>query len=395
MKTYAYRGYDSQGVVCKGLVEASSPKAAREKLAATGVLAERLLSGGTRKTGIPISRRGLLYRELASLLKAGMPLVTALGTLLKTPDLEGYAGVLADVRDHVREGSSLAAALRAAVAMLSPFEAATIDVAERTASLERVLEQLATFMEAQELLRERLQRALIYPSLVLGLGLAVAVVMLGVLVPRTQQMIGGATPLPALTRGMLRLGEWFFPWGSLLLAAVVLLGVDWRRRLRRDDDRRIAWNRRYYAVPLAGTGYRYLVSSRFARTLGILVRAGVSLVEGVPLAGRATGSAWCERLSVKASEAIRHGQSLEAAVRGMPPLADALAGWMAVGEAGGDLAGMLDHAAGRCDRRFEHFLAKSMALIEPLLLLVIGAFVLLITLAVMLPIFSLTDAVLR
>ena len=395
MKTYAYRGYGAGGASCKGLVEAASPKAAREKLAKAGVLVDRLSTGGARNAGLPPSRRGVLYRELASLLKAGMPLVTALGTLLKTPDLEPFAGVLASVRDQVREGSSLASALKAAVADLSPFEAATIDVAERTASMERVLEQLAVFIEVQEQLRERVQRALIYPSLVLGLGVAVAVVMLGVLVPRTQQMIGNAAPLPALTSAMLLLGRILFPWGLALVPALALMVAWWRRRVLGDDELRVSCNRRLFALPLAGTGYRYLVSTRFARTLGILVHSGVTLVEGVPLAGRATGSAWCERLSVKASEAIRHGQTLEAAVRAMPPLADTLPGWIAVGEAGGDLSGMLEHAAERCDRRFEHFLSKALALIEPLLLLVIGAFVLLITLAVMLPVFSLTDAVLR
>jgi len=395
MKTFSYRGYRADGGTCRGQVEAESPKAAREKLAGQGVLVERLRNAGSARTGLSSSRRGVLYRELASLLKAGMPLVTALGTLLRTPDLEAAADALAAVRDHVREGSSLAAALKSAMADISPFEAATIDVAERTASLEPVLEQLAVFIETQDMLRERLHRAMIYPALVLALGVIVAVVMLGVLLPRTQQMIGGTAALPALTRAMLWLADAFLPWGLLAGILGLLAIASWMRRAGRDADHRVLYDRRFYRLPLAGNGYRNLVSSRFARTLGILVRSGVSLVEGVPLAARATGSAWCERLALTASEKIRHGCTLEAAVRDMPPLADALPGWIGVGEAGGDLAGLLEHAADRCDRHFEHFLAKSLALLEPLLLLIIGAFVLLITLSIMLPVFSLTDAVLR
>ncbi len=395
MTSFSYKGYRADGATCSGLVEAESPKAAREKLAGQGILVDRLRNAGSTRGGLASSRRGMLYRELASLLKAGMPLVNALGTLLKTPDLETSADVLAAVRDHVREGCSLAAALKSAVSDISPFEAATIDVAERTASLETVLEQLAVFIEAQDLLRQRLQRAMIYPSLVLALGGVVAVVMLGVLLPRTQQMIGGTTALPALTRGMLWLADAFFPWGVLFAAAGLLATVAWWRHAVRDAEWRVRYDRRFYRLPLVGKGYSSLVSSRFARTLGILVRSGVSLVEGVPLAARATGSAWCERLALMASDKIRHGGTLEAAVRAMPPLADALPGWIGVGEAGGDLARLLEHAADRCDRRFEHFLAKTLALLEPLLLLIIGAFVLLITLAVMLPVFSLTDAVLR
>jgi len=395
MKSFSYRGYRADGVTCNGLIEAESPKAAREKLAGQGILAERLRNAGSAKGGLSSSRRGILYRELAALLKAGLPLVNALGTLLKTPDLEASADVLASVRDHVREGCSLAAALKSAIADISPFEAATIDVAEQTASLEAVLEQLAVFIETQEILRQRLQRAMIYPSLVLALGLVVAVVMLGVLLPRTQQMIGGTTALPALTRAMLWLADIVFPWGVLLVITAVPVFIAWWRKTARSADKRALYDRRFYRLPLAGKGYSALVSSRFARTLGILVHSGVSLVEGVPLAARATGSVWCERLALMASDKIRHGCTLEAAVRDMPPLADALTGWIGVGEAGGDLARLLEHAADRCDRRFEHFLAKMLAVLEPLLLLLIGAFVLLITLAVMLPVFSLTDAVLR
>lgn len=395
MKSFSYRGYRTDGTACSGMMEAESPKAVREKLAAQGVLVERLRDAGSARGTLSSSRRGVLYRELASLLKAGMPLVAALGALLKTPDLENAADALAAVRDHVREGSSLAAALKSSIPDISPFEAATIDVAERTASLEAVLEQLAVFIETQDILRQRLQRAMIYPSLVLALGLIVGIVMLGVLLPRTQQMIGSATELPALTSGLLWLADAFVPWGLFFLTAGGLAVVAWWRHTRRDVERRTAHDRWFYSLPLAGKSYCALVSSRFARTLGILVRSGISPVEGVPLAARATGSAWCERLALGASDKIRHGCTLEAAVRDMPPLADALPGWIGVGEAGGDLAGLLDHAADRCDRRFEHFLAKALALLEPLLLVIIGAFVLLITLAVMLPVFSLTDAVLR
>ncbi len=396
MKTYAYRGFTADGSISRGLVEAISPKAARDQLARDGILAERLSTGrGERRGGMRAGVRGMFYRELASLLKSGMPLVSALGMLMRTPELEKTAGLLAAVRDHVREGSSLAAALKMGLNGVSAFEAATIDVAERTATLEHVLEQLALFIETRQQMSERLQHALIYPALVLGLGVTVAAVMLGVLVPRTQQMIGNVANLPGLTKGMLAIAEFFFPWGVgaiLLLAGGAVFG--WRHAVG-DDNRRIALDAFFYRLPIAGTGYRYLVSTRFACTLGILMRAGVSLVEGVSLAGRATGSAWCERLAVRASEAIRHGQTLEAAIRQMPPLEDSLPGWIAVGEAGGDLAGMLEHAAERCDRRFDHFLSKTLTLMEPLLLLLVGAFVLLVTLAVILPIFTLTDAVLR
>ncbi len=395
MKTFVYKGYDANGKTCRGQVEAASPKAARELLAARQVFITNLQVSGSRPSSLSAARRAIFYRELAALLQAGVPLVTALGMLLNTPELEGAAEVLAAVRDQVREGVSLAAALKSGVAELSSFEAATIDVAERAASLEAVLEQLARFLDAQQQLRERITRALIYPGLVLVLGVLVSIVMLGVLLPRTQQIVGSAATLPGLTRVMLGLGDLLVPWGLLAGLGAILLLAGGGRRLLADPERRIGLDRRSYGIPLVGRGYRSLVAARFARTLAILVRSGVSLVEGVALAGRATGSTWCERLAVEASGRIRHGQSLESAVRQMPPLADSLPGWLAVGEAGGDLPRLLDHAADRCDVRFETTLSRGLTLLEPLLLLIVGAFVLLITLAVMLPVFSLSDAILR
>jgi len=219
--------------------------------------------------------------------------------------------------------------------------------------------------------------------------------MLGVLLPRAQQMIGSAAVLPLLTRVMLRLADAFFPWG--LAGGVMLvvgLGGWWRFAWRRLEWR-VRFNRCFCRLPFVGPAYSGLVSSRFARTLGILVRSGVSLVEAVPLAAGASGSAWCQQLAVAASDRIRHGCSLEAAVQTIPPLADTLTGWIGVGEASGELPKLLDHAADRCDRRFESLLARTLALLEPLLLLLIGGFVLLITLAVLLPGFSLTDTILR
>jgi general secretion pathway protein F len=393
MKTYEYKGYTSAGATRKGLVEALHAKAARETLARDGILVERLTESGSRAKRVSPELRSILYRELSALLKAGMPLVTALDTLIKTPEMSRVGGILGTVRDQVREGSSLAQALAASRAGLSHFEQATLDVAERAASLELMLEQLADFLDERAIMKDQIQQALIYPTLVLGLGICVAVVMLGVLVPRTQALMEGTGAVPLLTRIMLVLGDGLWPWGLLVMAGAILSAIAWFRHVQSHIELRIRQDRFLFRVPILGRGYSLLAAIRFAKTLAILVRAGVSLVEGVSLAGRATGSAWLERLSDVESESLRHGGTLADTLRRIHPIGPFLSGWIEVGEASGSLAELLDRAADRCHAQWNRFLRRSLVLIEPALLLLVGGMVLLITLSVMLPMFSMTSAI--
>jgi len=394
MKTFEYRGYSVQGKKCKGIVEAAHAKAAREKLAADGILAETLAESGSGGGRVSEELRGIIYRELAALLDAGMPLVTALDTLINNPEMRESAAILAMVRDSVRDGGKLADALAASRIRISDFEEATIAVAERTATLDKVLVQLADFIDERQRIKDRISQALLYPALVLVLGIVVAIVMLVFLLPRTQKvMAGSGVAMPWITKIMLAFGNALWPWGLAATAALAAVLTFVLRRIRRDPVRRIKYNARMLHLPLLGSNYRLLTAVRFSRTLAILVRAGVPLVQGVVLAGSASGSSLVEKLAGEAGEKLRHGSTLAAAVREMPPLCGLLAGWVDVGEAGGSLAQMLEYAAERCRAQFDRRLARQLVLLEPLMLLLVGGFVLLIVLAVLLPMFSLSSAI--
>lgn len=394
MKTYEYRGYTVAGKRTKGMIEALNPKAAKDVLAREGILVDSLNESGSRAAKVRGELRGVLYRELAALLEAGLPLVTALDTLINTPEMRSVSGILGAVRDQVREGSSLASALGSSKVGTTTFEKATIEVAERTAALDTVLQQLADFIDDHQRMKERIQQALIYPALVLGLGVIVSVVMLGFLLPRTQKMMSGVNvEMPLLTRIMLMIGDSLWPWG-LVAFLLLILGCGWfLRRIKSSSDMRIKYDRMLFGLPLFGLGYRLMVSIRFARTLAIMVRSGVPLVEGVVLAGRSTGSAWVAHDAELQAEVLRHGQPLSVAVRGIPPLAEMLPGWIEIGEVSGSLEAMLQRSSERSQARFDRFLSRALVLLEPALLLLIGGFVLLIVLAVMLPMFSLSSAI--
>ncbi|OGV42226.1 MAG: hypothetical protein A2X46_15290 [Lentisphaerae bacterium GWF2_57_35] len=380
------------------MIEALDLKEAREKINALGILPEKVSAAGRAKASragmfsrhFGMDVRAMLYRELGSLLRAGLPLTQALDVLIQAPELGEHRISLAGLRDRVREGSSFAAALGGASRKVSPFEQAVVEVGERAGTLEEILERLATFMEEQVRVAERVQTALIYPLVVLVLAVVIIVVLLGVMVPAMGRMLSEShIPLPFLTRVMMFGGQWILP----LLAPVLLGGVVWGMALRRQMAQRAEvrenWDRKWFSLPLVGRAYAYLVNLRFARTLALLLRGGVPLVEGLALAGRSTGNAWIHRMSMEQAEQVRHGSSLSEAVRRMGPLGASLPGWIRAGEASGKLEGLLDNAADRYQQQWDKMISRLLSVLEPALIILVGGFVLAISLSILMPVLQL------
>ncbi len=401
MITFEYKGYDASGRAQKGLIEAPDLKQAREKLAESGVLTESLAPAGSRtgyrwlrKQRFSVEQRVGFYQELAALLSSGFPLVSALDVLIQSPDMGGLQPFLANVRDKIREGSSLAEALCAAGGEIGQHEKALVAAGERAAALDQMLERLAEFMEEQNRLREQILTALIYPAILMVVAGIVAFGLLGFALPRFGQLLLDQTrvAIPLLTRIMIRAGHIVALWGIpclVLVGAMLALGV---RRLRRDAAWGCALDRRRFGLPIIGRGYTLLVSLRFARTLSLLLRGGVPLIDGMILAGDATGSAWVSSLAAREADAVRHGASLTQALRRIPPFATSLAGWVQVGEASGSLERMLENAGKRFQQQWDRYLLRRLAFLEPALILLIGGFILLVVLAVLLPIVSLNQS---
>ena len=389
MPTFAYKGYDGAGRVQSGLIEAADPKEARQRLAARGILPESLQAAGAPVGGraaFPAEIRTMFYRELAALLGSGVALVPALDAILQAPELDRARRTLAAVRDAVREGRSLSAALAAGASQVTAFEQAAMEVGERTGGMDSALARLAAFLEEQEKLREKLATAMLYPAIVVSLAVVIGGLVLTFLLPMVRNLFAEShLDLPWLTRAMLAGGR-AVGLGLLALAAGGAAGGVWlRRRLRTDGELRIRLDRRLFALPLVGGGWRNLASLRFVRVLGLLLERGVGLIESVPLAGRASGSAWLADCARRETEAMGQGKPLVEVIRGIQPLHPSLAAWVQAGEAGGDLAGLLDHAAQRFQQNWDRLASRGMTMLEIGLTLAVGLFVTLISLAVLLP----------
>ncbi len=394
MRTFAYQGFDAVGKTCKGMIEASDRKEAREKLSARGILAESVspASDADPSSSRRISRddRATLYRELGSLLKAGMTVTDGLDMLMQAPGRNAASRVMASARDRVREGAPVADALKDGGLPIGEYEQAVLTSGERAGDLPGVLENLADYLDTESQVRQRITSALLYPCLIIGLALVIAAAVLGFLVPRISRLlVDSGMELPVLTRILLVSGRLFVPVLLVMLAGSVL-ATWWLRRVWREKE--ITRERVEQVVmgsPLAGRPVRLIACVRFAGTMAMLLRSGMPLVEAMGLAGASSGFRRLERRCREEAEKIRHGKSFSDAVQSIPLLAEELQGWVRAGEAGGDLPGMLAQAAERGRRQWMVMVDRRTKLIEPALLLMVGLFVLLVALGILLPILSL------
>ncbi len=403
MKTFMYRGYDRDGARVRGVVEALDLKDAREKLAARTILPEELSAAtgsgpaawswlGSRHSMRRDEPRGECYRALSTMIAAGLPLVDALNILLEqTPSTHTEAArQLAGLRDAVRDGARLVDAAERAGIPLTAFESAVLESGERTGNLSGSFSDLADYLAEIGRIRQTIRTACLYPAIIVAVALLVGVGVMGFLVPRMAAVFAeSGMPLPWLTRVVVAAGSWMLPVVVPLLLGLVLLALAGIRRVRSQPAWRRGLERRISRWWIAGHGFRVLTSLRFARTASLLLRGGLPMVDTIQLAGRATGSAWLAAEAADAAQAIRQGAPVSRTLARIPVLGAELGAWLRAGEASGDLAGMFAYAGERQRQKWTLFMDRSVALIEPVLIVVVAVFVLIVALAILLPILSL------
>ncbi|MBU0678963.1 MAG: type II secretion system F family protein [Verrucomicrobia bacterium] len=397
MKTFQYRGYDQEGRPAKGLIEALDLKDARERLAGGGVLAEKLETGRSDSLNIFMRRerfssgvRAEFYGEIAALLDAGLPLSEAITILLKSRRSPAIQSVLANTGDALREGKSFSDALTSAVDSLPSFESAAITSGERAGNLSAICEKLAVFLEDQARIREKVVTASIYPLIVLSLGVVVALLMLGVMIPQVGNvLVESGLEVPGITRVMIRIGENL--WKIILPlcgAFAVAVWMTWRA-IASKPSLREQWSQRVFHIPLLGRGAAILTGLRFSQTLAFLLRGGLPMVDSLLLSGKATGNAWLEKQVAAASKRVAHGDRLSEALARIPVLGESMQGWLQAGEASGDLSAILEKASVRMENQWDRFIARALAVVEPVIIIFAGVCVFLLALSILLPILSL------
>lgn len=403
MAAFEYVALDSRGRQQRGVLEADSARQVRQllrerQLAPLEVNAARAReSGGGLSIGLGrgLSARdlALVTRQLATLIQAALPIEEALRAAAAQSSRPRIQSMLLAVRARVLEGHSLAASLQAYPTAFPELYRATVAAGEHAGHLGPVLEQLADYTEQRQQSRQKVQLALLYPLILMCASLLIVGFLLGYVVPDVVKVfIDSGQTLPALTRGLIVLSEGVKAWGVLIVLALLLALVALRLALRKPATR-LSWHRLLLRVPLLGRLLRATDCARFASTLAILTRSGVPLVEALAIAAEVIGNRVIRGEVVRAAQRVREGGSLTRALEATGQFPPMMLHMIASGERSGELDQMLARTARNQESDLAAQIALLVGLFEPFMLVFMGAVVLVIVLAILLPILSLNQMV--
>ena len=404
MGAFEYTAVDNSGRERKGVLEGDTARQVRQLLRDQSLLPVTVAEVATeerrqRKTrytfrrGLSASDLSLITRQLATLVHSGLPLDEALQAVSEQTEKPRVKSILLGVRSKVLEGHALADGLGDFPAVFPELYRATVAAGEQSGHLDTVLDRLADYTESREQLRSKTLTAMLYPVLLFVVCSAIVFLLLTFVVPKiVKQFENSKAALPILTQGLIAISDFARNWGWLVIL-IVGLGFWLFSRWLRDPAAR----RRYHAVllrlPLIGKVVRGNNTARFARTLSTLTSSAVPVLEALRISGEVVTNLPMREAVQEAAARVREGASIArslGASRMFPPMMIHL---IASGETSGDLETMLDRAATNQEREMDTILSTVVGLLGPLMILVMGGFVLLIVLAMLLPIFQLNELI--
>lgn len=397
MAAFEYQALDGSGRTQRGVITADSQKAARRelrrqaltplKLAPTREAARSESGAGRRR--LNASELVLTTRQLAMLITSGSPVEEAVAALGATAEDPTTRTVLASVRSGVVEGRPLSDAMRDERRSFPPLYRAVVAAGEEAGALGPVLERLAEHLDKAQAMRRKVLAALIYPSILALVAMAVIVALLVFVVPRlVEQFDSMDADLPALTEAMVAISGFLTRYGFFLLGGLAIGLVVLNRLFQSENVRRIR-DRIALRVPVIGNVLRAAAAARFARTFATLTGSGAPVLDSLKAARETTPNLVLRDAVDEVIVAVREGGALSAAMartKAFPPLVTHMA---ASGESSGNLAGMFEKGADYLEAEFDSAITVSLGVLEPLITIIMGGFVMLIILAIMLPILQL------
>ena len=411
MTAFRYTAADAQGRDQVGVLEADSARQARQSLRSQGLVplgvepvesdAMRRAPGTVRGPRLSQTELAVLTRQFASLMAAALPIAEALTVLVEQSEQQAVREMMAAVRTEVRGGMPLSAALARHPRQFPAIYRALIAAGEESGKLGSVLGSLADFIEERARLQQKILLAFIYPAILTGVSLLVVVFLLTYVIPQVVQVFTQTRQaLPLITQAMIGLSALLRGYGWLMILAGAGAAVAVERALRVEEIR-LAWHRRVLRLPVLGALSRSVNTARFASTLAILVGSGVPMLRALQAAGETVTNLALRARVIDASQRVREGASLSRALRAedeergasrrlrlFPPVLLHLIG---SGEATGKLPEMLGRAADMHTREAERRALLLTSLLEPALILTMGAVVLMIVLAVLMPIIEINQ----
>ncbi|HXU63717.1 MAG TPA: type II secretion system inner membrane protein GspF [Polyangia bacterium] len=419
MPVYSWKGLNAAGKTVTGTRDADGPKALRQVLRKDGVFItehREVLAGGQRaavrqNSGEKVSffkreidfkgmvervrpqEIAVFTRQLATLLKAGIPLAEALGALAEQGDNKKLQMVLAEVRQKVNEGSALADTLSAHPTIFPELYTNMVRSGEAAGNLDAVLARLADFLDAQHTLRSKVSGALTYPIIMVVLGTVIMGVLMVVVVPKiTSIFTDMGKSLPWNTELLIFLAD---VMGGYWWAIVLVAGLSywWYRRWSRKPSGKAVMDRLKLKLPLIGPLVRYVGVARFARTLATMLAAGVPVLSALEITKKVLNNVVLEKVVEEARDAIREGESIATPLKRSNQFPSLMVHMVAVGERSGQLEAMLENVAAAYERDVDGKVSRLTTILSPLLIVVMALCVVFIVFSVLQPILDMQNFV--
>lgn len=408
MAAFEYSALNARGKQEKGLIEAETPRQARQLLRERGLtpldlreVAERrgankgaAVDGKPARGGsLSATELSLFTRQLATLFRSGLPLDEALTAVAQQSENPKVQRMVLAIRARVNEGDSLANAFGQFPGAFPTLFRATVEAGEQAGKLDHVLERLADYVERRQAMQSKILLATFYPAILTLVAIGVVSLLLTYVVPKVVEVFDSiGADLPVLTKMLIATSGFLRSYGLFLVIALAVGAWLFSRAMRGEAFRRRVHTRQL-RLPLIGRLTRGANTGRFTRTLGILFGAGVPILDAMRIGTQVVANLPMRDAIEEAAKRVREGaglaKSLEAS-RLFPPITVHL---IASGESSGKLDEMLDRAAENQEREVETLIAALMGIFEPVLILAMGGIVLMIVLAILLPIFDLNTLV--
>jgi general secretion pathway protein F len=408
MPAYRFEALQADGALRKGLIETDSSKSARAQLRAQSLvpLSVELIGSGEaqadthlpwwqrpigRSRAFSANQRAVWTRQLAGLVSSGLPIERALSALTEESEHDKQRHLMAAIRAEVNSGSSLGRALALHPGEFPDIDRAVIAAGEESGHLGDVLNQLANDLEDQQVLRSKLLGAALYPAIVSLVALVIVIFLLTSVVPQVAGVFAGTKrQLPLLTVAMLGISDFVRQWGWVMLL-LALAGALASQQALKQPALRLRFDAAWLRLPLIGRLARGYNSARFASTLAMLTAAGVPILKALQAAADTLSNQALRADALEALVRVREGAPLGTALAQNARFPGLLSMFARLGEQTGQLPVMLQRAAQQLSSEVQRRAMALATVLEPLLIVAMGAMVMLIVLAVLMPIMEINQ----
>jgi len=399
---FDYKAFSSDGKTQKGIIEAEHAKAARQKLKKQGLMVTEVTEKSAAKPGggnavpffggrVSIKEISMMTRQLASLVKANIPLVEALNALVEQIEHDVLKVVLEKVRQDVNEGLSLAKALSAHPKVFDTIFVNMVEAGESSGTLSLVLLRLADLKEAQMRLRNKVVSGMTYPVLMMGVATILMVAIFTFVIPKLTKVFESMNkPIPPMTKAMMLVSGFVIDWWHLLLATFVISLVVFRNYINSENGRP-KWDAFKLRSPVFGPLVRMVAMTRFAGTMGTLLGSGVPILTAMSIARNLVDNIPIANAINKARENITEGQSIADPLKRSGQFPPMVIHMIAIGEKTGELPDMLKNISENYEEQVTASIEGMTALIEPAMIIGMGIVVGFIVVAVFVPLLDISN----